>query len=31
MKTTVIIIISVLAGMTVFGFIAKRYGSGCIP
>ena len=31
MKTIVILIISVLAGLTVFGLITKRYGSDCIP
>lgn len=31
MKTIVILIVSVLAGLGVFGFIAKRYGSDCIP
>ncbi len=31
MKTIVILIISALAGFGVFGFIAKRYGSDCIP
>lgn len=31
MKTIVILIISVLAGLSVFGLIAKRYGSDCIP
>lgn len=31
MKTIVILIVSVLAGVGVFGFIAKRYGSDCIP
>ena len=31
MKTIVILIISVLAGVGVFAVIAKRYGSDCIP
>jgi hypothetical protein len=31
MKTIVILIISVLAGIGVFAVIAKRYGSDCIP
>ncbi len=31
MKTIVILIISVLAGIGVFTVIAKRYGSDCIP
>lgn len=31
MKTAIILIISVLAGLGVFGLIAKRYGSDCIP
>jgi len=31
MKTIVILIISVLAGLSVFAIIAKRYGSDCIP
>jgi hypothetical protein len=31
MKTIVILLISVLAGLGVFAVIAKRYGSDCIP
>lgn len=31
MKTIVILLISVLAGLGVFAVIAKRYGSECIP
>ncbi len=31
MKTIVILVISVLAGVGVFAVIAKRYGSDCIP
>jgi hypothetical protein len=31
MKTIVILIISVLAGLGVFGLIIKKYGSDCIP
>jgi hypothetical protein len=31
MKTIVILTISVLAGLGVFAFAAKRYGSDCIP
>jgi hypothetical protein len=31
MKTIVILVISVLAGLGVFAVIAKRYGSDCIP
>jgi hypothetical protein len=30
MKTMIIIALSVLAGLAVFGFIAKKYGSECI-
>ncbi len=31
MKTIVILVISILAGLGVFALIAKRYGSDCIP
>ena len=31
MKTFLIIALSVLAGGGVFAFIARKYGSGCIP
>ena len=31
MKTIIILVISVLAGLGVFAVIAKRYGSDCIP
>jgi hypothetical protein len=31
MKTFVIIAVSVLAGIGVFAFFAKKYGSNCIP
>jgi hypothetical protein len=31
MKTVIILIISVLAGLGVFAIIARRYGSDCIP
>ena len=31
MKTIIILIVSVLAGLGVFGLIARRYGSDCIP
>jgi hypothetical protein len=31
MKTVLIIAASVLAGIGVFAFIAKKFGSGCIP
>ena len=31
MKTIAIVIISVLAGLSVFGLIAKKFGSDCIP
>ncbi len=31
MKTIIILAASILAGLSVFNFIAKRYGSDCIP
>jgi hypothetical protein len=31
MKETLIIIGAALAGLSVFGFIAKKYGSNCLP
>ncbi len=31
MKSIIILVLSILAGLGVFGFIAKKYGSDCIP
>ncbi len=31
MKLFLIVAVSVLAGIGAFAFIAKKYGSGCIP
>jgi len=31
MKDVVIFVVSGLVGLATFGFIAKKYGSNCIP
>jgi hypothetical protein len=31
MKSIIILILSILAGLGVFGLIAKKYGSDCVP
>lgn len=31
METSLLLLISILAGIGMFALIAKKYGSGCIP
>jgi len=31
MKSIIILILSILAGLGVFGLIAKKYGRDCVP
>ena len=31
MKSIIILSLSILAGLGVFGLIAKKYGSDCVP